>query len=71
MAETAQTVIERTPSSGLYLGVLEQSKAAQAFYEARGGICVGRKSVQTPGGTTVALRYAWADPSKLLLRCCK
>ena len=69
MAETAQTVLERTPSSGLYLGVLQQNKAAQAFYEARGGVCVGRNGVRTPGGgTTVTLRYAWADPSKLLLR---
>src|SRR5881396_1594523 len=40
MAETAQAVIERSPSSGLYLWVLDGNKAAQSFYAARGGTCV-------------------------------
>lgn len=69
MAATAQAVIERTPSSGLYLWVLEGNIAAQAFYEAREGMCVGRKSSDPPGGGTVtALRYVWPDPSVLLGR---
>ena len=67
MAETARAVIERTASSGLYLWVLEGNKAAQAFYEARGGRCVGRKSSEAPGGgAIIGLRYVWPDPSVLL-----
>lgn len=41
--EAGKAVVEGRPSSGLYLWVLEQNKAAQAFFDARGGICVGRK----------------------------
>ena len=68
MTETAQIVIERTPLSGLYLWVLESNTAAQAFYEARGGRCVGRESSEPPGGGTAVtgLRYVWPDPSVLL-----
>lgn len=66
MAETAKSVTQRTPSSGLYLFVLEQNTAAQAFYEARGGTCVGRHTSEAPGGgAIVALKYAWPDPSIL------
>ena len=69
MAETARAVIERTPSSGLYLWVLEQNKAAQAFYDSRGGKCVGRGESEPPGGgTVIGLRYVWPDPSALLGR---
>jgi ribosomal protein S18 acetylase RimI-like enzyme len=70
MAETARTVLERSPSAGLYLWVLEQNTAAQAFYEARGGRRVGQK-VGGPfpgGGTAIVLRYAWPDPTSLLSR---
>jgi ribosomal protein S18 acetylase RimI-like enzyme len=67
MAETARAVIERRPSSGLYLWVLEGNKPAQAFYESRGGKCVGREDSEPPGGGTVTgLRYVWPDPSVLL-----
>jgi ribosomal protein S18 acetylase RimI-like enzyme len=68
MAESARTLISRGTSSGMYLWVLEQNKAAQAFYGARGGMCVGRE-MRGPfpgGGKAVGLRYAWADPSDLL-----
>jgi len=66
MAETAQTVIERAPSSGMYLWVLEGNIAAQAFYAARGGICTGHESSEPPGGGTVTgHRYVWPDPSVL------
>ncbi len=68
LSETATAVIERTPSAGLYLWVLEQNTAARAFYEARGGSCVGRGVAQPPGGgTAAALRYAWRDPAELLV----
>jgi ribosomal protein S18 acetylase RimI-like enzyme len=69
MAETARAVIDRAPSSGVYLWVLEQNKAAQAFYDAQGGKCVGREESEPPGGgTVVGLRYVWPDPSALLER---
>jgi ribosomal protein S18 acetylase RimI-like enzyme len=68
MVETALVVVERAPSTGLYLWVLEQNKAAQAFYQARGGACVGRE-LRGPfpgGGAAVGLRYAWSDPGRLV-----
>jgi ribosomal protein S18 acetylase RimI-like enzyme len=67
MSETAEAVIERSPSSGLYLWVLEQNISAQAFYEARGGTCAGREVWETPGGAAVVgLRYVWPNPSALI-----
>ncbi|HZX06671.1 GNAT family N-acetyltransferase [Kribbella sp.] len=58
--------------TGLYLWVLEQNTAAQAFYEARGGIRGERRNVPPPGGeprrlngTPVCLRYSWPDPERL------
>jgi ribosomal protein S18 acetylase RimI-like enzyme len=68
MSESARFVIERTPGSGLYLGVLEMNEAAQAFYEARGGGCVRCSVTDAPGGGTAADRwYYWPDPSVLVL----
>jgi ribosomal protein S18 acetylase RimI-like enzyme len=67
MAETAAVLLERAPSAGLYLWVLEQNTAAQAFYAARGGACVEREiAPATGGGTTTRLRYVWPDPAALL-----
>ena len=67
MAETARALIKRAPSSGLYLWVLEGNKAAQAFYQARGGKRVGSKTSDAPGGGTIfAFRYVWPDPTVLL-----
>ena len=58
--------------TGLYLWVLEQNTAAQAFYEARGGIRGDRKDVPPPGGeprrlngTPACFRYYWPDPVSL------
>jgi GNAT superfamily N-acetyltransferase len=68
MADAAAAVIERSPGSGLYLWVLEQNESAQAFYEARGGTRAGREVSDAPGGGTVVdLRYAWPNPSTLLV----
>lgn len=67
MTETAAAVVAWDPASGLYLWVLEQNEAAQAFYEARGGRRTGREVADAPGGgTVVGLRYAWPDPSTLV-----
>jgi ribosomal protein S18 acetylase RimI-like enzyme len=68
MAASARAVLEDAAGSGLYLWVLEQNVAAQAFYDARGGTSVERSSSTEPGGRTVrTLRYAWPDPSTLVV----
>ena len=67
VAETARAVLRRTPGSGLFLWVLEGNKAAQGFYQARGGKCAGSKTSDAPGGGTIfAFRYVWPDPTVLL-----
>jgi ribosomal protein S18 acetylase RimI-like enzyme len=67
MAESAAVVVERSPTSGLYLWVLEQNRGAQAFYEALGGTCAGSEPDEPPGGgTVIGLRYVWPDASTLL-----
>jgi ribosomal protein S18 acetylase RimI-like enzyme len=69
MAESAAAVLELRPGRGLYLRVLEQNTAAQAFYEARGGRRVGR-DLGGPfpgGGRAFVFVYAWPDPSTLLV----
>jgi GNAT superfamily N-acetyltransferase len=50
LALTGQEVVDWSPSSGLYLWVLEQNSDARAFYAARGGACVERSPrVPEPG----------------------
>ena len=73
LALTGQAVLDWSPTSGLYLWVLEQNTDARAFYAARGGACVERSEVPPPGGdasrlngTPIGLRYAWRNPSELL-----
>lgn len=73
LALTAQAVLDTSPTSGLYLWVLEQNSDARAFYTARGGVCVKRLQVPPPGGDParltgkpITLTYAWRDPSQLL-----
>jgi ribosomal protein S18 acetylase RimI-like enzyme len=75
LALTAEAVMERPERTGLYLWVLEQNVDAQAFYEARGGRCVGRGLASPPGGiasrvtgSSAKLRYAWPEPTVLLGR---
>jgi GNAT superfamily N-acetyltransferase len=73
MAQVARAVVDWSPSSGLYLWVLEQNADAQSFYTARGGTCVERAEDESPNGdpaalngTVMILRFAWPDPSTLL-----
>ena len=67
MARSAAVVIDRGVQKHLYLEVLEGNVAAQAFYTARGGTCVGRDVSEAPGGGSVAaLRFSWPDPTVLL-----
>ena len=70
---SALAVVEKALGSGLYLWVLEQNVAAQAFYRALGGSPAGRAEAQPPGGipgrlngSPIKLRFSWPDPSVLL-----
>jgi ribosomal protein S18 acetylase RimI-like enzyme len=65
MAETARGLVARDPVSPLFLWVLAENTAAQAFYDARGGTCVERQSRSPEPGDR--LRYTWPHPSGLLL----
>jgi len=67
LRETARAVLARPAPTGLYLWVLEQNTAAQAFYAARDGREAGRE-LRGPfpgGGTAFGFRIAWPDPSVL------
>lgn len=68
LAGTAQAVSRRRPSSGLYLWVLEQNTAAQAFYHSQGGRRVERELAGPfpGGGHAFSFRYAWPDTSGLI-----
>ncbi len=73
MSRTAEVVLERAPTQGLHLWVLEQNTAGQAFYGALGGTCVERAPTLPPGGdpgrlnrSPWRLRFAWPDPNVLL-----
>ena len=67
MRSTALVLGERRPSGGLYLWVLRQNTAAQAFYSAQGGKVVEERLGRPlpGGGTAPVLRYAWPDPGVL------
>jgi ribosomal protein S18 acetylase RimI-like enzyme len=66
MGHAAQAVVQRVPPTGLYLWVLEQNTAAQAFYDALGGRRVERGLGTAPGGgRPPRFRYVWTDPSTL------
>jgi ribosomal protein S18 acetylase RimI-like enzyme len=67
VARTAGAVAERRSGSGLYLWVLEQNRAAQAFYASLGARWVEHAVVDPPGGDTTRLhgtprklRYVWS-----------
>ncbi len=68
MAETAATLIERRPASPLYLWVLQQNVAAQAFYAALGGAVIDEELARpiAGGGSARVYRVAWRDPRVLL-----
>ena len=67
IAETARWVARSRSSSGIYLWVLEQNSAAQAFYTAQGGSNVERQLAGPfpGGGRAYSFRYAWPDLSRL------
>src|SRR4051794_40858272 len=66
IALTAEAVVERASKRGLFLWVLKQNLAAQAFYKARGGLLADLKPVPPPGGNSArllgaphAIRVVW------------
>ncbi len=71
MAETAATLVERHPASPLYLWVLQQNVAAQAFYAALGGAVVDEELARpiAGGGSARVYKVAWRDPRRALERC--
>jgi GNAT superfamily N-acetyltransferase len=67
---TAHAIVQHAASKRLYLWVLEQNVAAQAFYRGMGGTCVERALAAAPGddparlsGSPHRLRYVWPDLS--------
>jgi len=66
MAHAARVVIDERPGTPVYLFVLGQNRAGQAFYDARGGSCAETLSRAPQPGTS--LRYVWPDPATLLSR---
>jgi ribosomal protein S18 acetylase RimI-like enzyme len=67
VAEAARSVVVNDSARGMYLWVLEQNVAAQAFYRAQGGIDVERVLAGPfpGGGKAWSHRYAWRDASVL------
>jgi ribosomal protein S18 acetylase RimI-like enzyme len=66
MALAARFVIDERPGTPVYLFVLGQNRAGQAFYDARGGTCAETLSRAPQPGTS--LRYVWPEPARLLSR---
>ena len=74
LAAVAAVVIERRPTSPIYLWVHEQNRSAQAFYAARHGRIGDREPIAPPGGEPAnldgnpyKLRVSWRDAAALLL----
>jgi ribosomal protein S18 acetylase RimI-like enzyme len=65
MSRSAAALRQHSEEQPLYLWVLAQNTAGQAFYDARGGTCVERRSRHPQPGD--ALRYTWLDPSRLIV----
>jgi GNAT superfamily N-acetyltransferase len=72
LAYAAEAALESSAPAGLFLWVLEQNSAAQAFYSARGGVPVESDDVPPPGGDPARLqgkplgvRYVWRAPAVL------
>jgi ribosomal protein S18 acetylase RimI-like enzyme len=69
LSVTAQRLLSLRPQGALHLWVLDQNTAAQAFYDARGGIRV-ETQLRGPfpgGGRALGHRYHWTDPTRLVI----
>ena len=69
LSESALGLLRHRPPGPVYLWVLDQNKAAQSFYEARGGMQVEttQRGPFPGGGTALGHRYAWHDASALVV----
>lgn len=68
LSETARRLIRVRPAGSLHLWVLDQNRAAEAFYESRGGTRV-ETQLRGPfpgGGHALGHRYHWTDPTLLV-----
>ena len=68
LSESAQRLLRLRTEGSLYLWVLDQNTAAQAFYDARGGSRV-ETQLRGPfpgGGRAMGHRYHWTNPTRLL-----
>jgi ribosomal protein S18 acetylase RimI-like enzyme len=68
LSMAAEELVRSRPSQALYLWVLDQNTAAQAFYDARGGTRM-ETTLRGPfpgGGMAVGHRYFWPDPQRLI-----
>ncbi|MGI5239224.1 N-acetyltransferase family protein [Dactylosporangium sp. CA-139066] len=72
LGRAAEAIGERAAGDAMYLWVLQQNTAAQAFYAARGGTCVETVAVSAPAGNPAwlngapnKLRMAWPDAATL------
>jgi ribosomal protein S18 acetylase RimI-like enzyme len=77
LARAAAGAERAAPGSGLHVWVLEQNRAAQAFYEALGGQRMGSRPVPAPGGVPgrlvgepIKLLYAWPSAAAPAARAC-
>jgi ribosomal protein S18 acetylase RimI-like enzyme len=69
LAETAKRLLRLRPDGSLYLWVLDQNTAGQAFYDERGGSRV-ETQLRGPfpgGGRALGHRYHWIDPARHLV----
>jgi GNAT superfamily N-acetyltransferase len=74
MARSAEILVRRRTTGGLYLWVLQGNTAARGFYEAKGGRCVERRMSGPPGrdpanlvGAPRLCWYVWPDLGDLLV----
>jgi GNAT superfamily N-acetyltransferase len=68
LSESALGLLHHRPTGPIHLWVLDQNKAAQAFYDTRGGTRVESK-LRGPfpgGGRAMGHRYFWPDASLLV-----
>jgi ribosomal protein S18 acetylase RimI-like enzyme len=72
LTRAAQAVIDQASSDAMYLWVLQQNTAAQAFYRATGAEFVELAPVPPPGGdatrlvgTPKCLRAVWPDAARV------
>ena len=70
LSHSALELLRHRSSGAIHLWVLDQNRAAQSFYDARGGTRVETR-LRGPfpgGGRAMGHRYFWPDASSLIVR---